>query len=194
VLRSAALVLDDLKALPPDTFASRHIFESIPYVFKEDMAAYVSWKAALGEAIDVDPRSIAVVGSAGLGVSLNPDNNFSDFGPGSDVDVAVVSHHHFEAAWRFLRHVRVGRLSLTPEARQVIRGHGKAYVFDGTIATDFVLPYLPFGKEWLQALNSQSFVEPTVGLEVKARIYRDFDCLRDYQLKSVRLAQTHLGE
>jgi hypothetical protein len=184
------VVKDDLKNLPPDAFASLHVFEKVPHVFGSDLPAYVTWKTELGAALEVDPRAISIVGSAGVGVSLNPTKEFSAFGPKSDIDVAIVSHHHFEAAWRYLRHVRAGRLTLSTETRKELRKHGKGYVFDGTIATESILAHLPFGKKWLTALNDRSLVAPTVGHEVKARIYRDFDCLRDYQLRGIRDAQS----
>jgi hypothetical protein len=184
--------LNDLRAMPPDTFASKHVFESVPHVFAGDLDAYIAWKADLGSRIDVDPRAIALVGSSMVGISLNPDKNFKQFDADSDIDVAVVSDHHFDSAWRLLRTAHASILTMPVEAQNAIRRHRKGYVFDGAIATDFVLAYLPFAGAWLPAFSHMGTIAPTSGFDVKARIYRDFDCLRAYQLKGIKHAQASL--
>jgi hypothetical protein len=186
-------VLNDLKTLPPDRFASIHIFEKIPHVFEGNLGNYVDWKTDLGSRLDVDPRAIALVGSASVGISLSPGKYGNDFHLGSDIDVAVISNHWFEASWRFLRSTGARRLSMTPEAQYSLRKHVDTYVYYGTIATDFVLQYMPYGAGWLRALAHMASVTPTVGRSVRVRLYRDFDSLRGYQLRSVKQAQAHFS-
>lgn len=77
--KMASAVLDDLRDLPPETFASKRIFEAIPHVFGGDLDLYVEWKAVLGGQIDVDPRAVTIAGSAGVGISLNPMKNLAAF-------------------------------------------------------------------------------------------------------------------
>ena len=86
-----ATVQENLRALTATTFASKYMFEAVPHVFGGDMDLYIAWKARLGEFLDVDPRSMCIIGSAGVGVSLNPYKGLKPFGSNSDVDVAVVS-------------------------------------------------------------------------------------------------------
>jgi hypothetical protein len=185
-------VPDDLLGLTPDIFASQHIFEAVPFIFSGDLAAYVAWKTELGIRLGIDPRAIALVGSAGLGFSLNPDKSFKAFDASSDVDVAVVSHRVFEFAWEHLRKLGAQQLSMSIEAQNAIKAHKRNYVFNGTIATDFILQYLPFASQWLPAFAHMAGVPPTENREIKARIYRDFESLREYQLRSVLAARTSL--
>jgi hypothetical protein len=68
----------------------------------------------------------------------------------------------------------------------MLRWHRRNLVFDGTIATDQLLGRLPFGPRWSAALGRASNREPTTGRVVKARIYRDFESVRAYQLRGLR--------
>jgi hypothetical protein len=185
---------DDIRTLSPDIFASQHIFEAVPFIFDGDLRAYVRWKTELSARLSIDPRAVAIVGSASLGFSLNPDKNLKKFDDTSDVDVAVVSYRHFEAAWDHLRKLGAALTAMTVEAQNAVQAHRRRYVFDGTIATDFILQYLPFAAEWLPAFAHMAGVAPTENRDIRARIYRDFDSLREYQLGGVLAARAHLEE
>jgi hypothetical protein len=182
----------DLRRLAPDIFASQFIFEAIPFIFDGDIAGYVAWKTNLAVRLEIDPRAIAVVGTASLGFSLNPAKAFKKYDETSDVDVAVVSYRHFEAAWDHLRKLGAQKLSMGVEAQNALRAHQNRYVFDGTIATDFILEYLPFAAQWLPAFAYMAGVAPTESRDIRARIYRDFDSLREYQLRGVLAARSHV--
>jgi hypothetical protein len=188
-------VQDSLRALAPTTFASKYMFESVPHVFGSDMDRYIEWKTQLGALIDVDPRAITIIGSAGVGVSLNPFKGLKPFGPKSDVDVAVVSAYHFELSWRFLRSMKASeRFTLSFRQRESLRDHVSRHVYFGVIATDRILEILPFAQPWVAAMSEMSGVAPTAGRDVNARIYRDFEALRAYQMRSVVDARGALPE
>lgn len=171
-------------------FVSRYIFDSIPFIFDNDLEAWIAWKSAFGARIDVDPRDIVITGSAGIGYSLNPYKNFKAFDYDSDVDLGVVSSHYFDLAWRYLRQRRVEWLSLRQAMRDAINAHRSNYVFSGTIAADKILHLLPFGNSWQDALDVMATTQPTVGREIRLRIYKDFDCLRSYQSETMRRARS----
>jgi hypothetical protein len=184
-----------LRDLPPGTFASKYIFEAIPFVFDGNMDSYIAWKSALGERIEVDPRAISFTGSAGVGISLNPAKSLKAFNADSDVDIAVVSFHHFDVAWRSLRSLSsASRLALSKRQRESHKSHERNYIYWGTIATDRLLEILPFAKPWVTALSYMAGLDPTQGREINARIYRDFESLRAYQLRSVEIARNQLEQ
>jgi hypothetical protein len=186
--------VDDLKTLTPDIFASQYIFEAVPFIFGGDLGKYVRWKSDLALRLSIDARAVAVVGSASLGFSLNPGKNLKKFDEDSDVDVAVVSYRHFEAAWDHLRKLSAGITAMTVEAQRAVQEHRRRYVFDGTIATDFILQYLPFAAQWIPGFAYMAGVTPTENRDIRARIYRDFDSLREYQLGGVLAARARLEE
>jgi hypothetical protein len=191
---TAATIKTHLRELEPSTFASKYIFESIPHVFGGDVDAYIAWKSAFGAGIAVDPRAIAITGSASVGISLNPFKGLKAFDGTSDVDVAVVSFHHFEVAWRHLRLMTSAeRGRLTERQREAVRAHVDRFIYWGTVATDRIIEILPFHLRWTVALNDMAGMHPTAGREINARIYRDFESLRAYQLTSVQNARGKLA-
>lgn len=186
-------VRSELEALTPNEFASRRILEPVPHAFDGDLAALSDWKAELGAELGVDPRSMTIVGSAAVGVSLKPGKVLRPFGRDSDFDVAVVSHFHFEMAWRALKSLPVStKASLEKVQRSSLKAHEHDYIYRGAVATDKILDLLPFAPTWVPGLTKMEGRSPSADKPVKARIYRDFDALRDYQLKSVVQAQGEL--
>lgn len=148
----------------------------------------MDWKSDLAADLAVDPYSVLVVGSACLGATLNPKKElFAAFHEGSDVDVAIVSAHHFELAWKTLREMgrKPGEVP-TRLQRRMIKQHRDHLVFDGTIAANWFLGELPFGEAWAAALLNAERRLPAQGHDVKARIYRDVDDLRAYHVRNVR--------
>ena len=181
-------LLTDLQVLSAPSFTSRYILDRVPWIFAGDRIAYVQWKESLGSDLHVDPCGIVIVGSAATCVSLSPGKDLARFHERSDIDVAVISAWHFDVAWRWLRSLAAD-LDTDGTARIAVKAHRRRYVFDGTIATDQFVAYLPFGPEWVGALANAGTQDPIQGRVLNARLYRDFDSLREYQLKGVRLAQ-----
>ena len=181
-----------LLAREPEDFVSRYLFEPIPHVFGGDLDLWISWKRMLASHLQVDPYEMVLTGSGAIGFSLNPSKGFKPYDTASDIDVGVISAHHFEVAWRYLRQSRPSWLSLPAATRRAVTAHRKIYVFEGTIATDMILPLLPFGQEWQGGLDRMGTLEPTTGRGVKLRIYRDFDALRAYQASGVAKLRNEL--
>jgi hypothetical protein len=178
----------------PKDFVSHYIFEPIPFAFKNDMLTWIKWKTNLARILEVDPHDIVLTGSAAIGFSLNPTKSYKAFDDKSDVDCGVISPYHFEVAWRYLRQIRPSWLSLPKESKRAIRIHQQNYVFSGTIATDSILSLLPFGTIWQSALDEMGKMAPTIGKEVKLRIYKDYDSLRHYQARNIERLRTELAE
>jgi predicted nucleotidyltransferase len=182
-----------LQSTKPEHFVEDHLFDRVPHAFGSDKALFSSWKRALSEKIDVDAACIALVGSAATGFSLNPNKNFKPFDSASDIDVAVISNHHFMIGWRYLRTNGSRRLRLETATRNAWDEHVRKYVYWGTIATDRLLGVMPFGRSWLAAISHMSGICPTVGREINLRIYSDYDALRGYQVAGAKSLRNDLA-
>ena len=174
------------------SFVAEYIFDRIPHIFAEDRQVFIQWKHKLATLIEVDPACISIVGSAHIGLSINPSKGFREFDEQSDVDVAVVSQHHFILAWRFLRANGHLRTRVDGRTRAALQDHVHRLIYYGTIATDRLLGILPFGKQWLDAIGEMSRTVPTIGRDVNLRIYADYESLRAYQLLSATQAREEL--
>lgn len=188
-------LVQDLKNENLSQVVSKWILErSVPFVFRNDHLAFSRWKLLLASKLGIDPHSFVVVGSACVGFSLNPDKNWKPFDDDSDIDVAVVSHTHFEKAWFFLRHMGSSRYKYPQLIKETIELHESTYIYWGTIATDMILGVLPFGADWLTAIGEMSKTPPTDQRELNLRLYKDFEALRAYQLHTFKkLRQKIIG-
>jgi len=167
-----------------EAFVAHELLHRTPWIFQSDRE-YVTWRVELAEDLQVDPFAIVIVGSACTGYSLNPAKEFRKFNQASDIDVAIVSHRHFEDSWRWLRDLKPADLLTGSLEADMFKWHRRNLVFDGTIATDRLLSRLPFGPIWASGLNKASSRLPSQGHAVKGRIYRDFESLRSYHVKNI---------
>jgi hypothetical protein len=178
------------KTQDPGHFVTCHLFDAVPHIFEGNVDLWRRWKATLAANLEVDAHSVMLVGSAALGVSLSPGKNLKAFDGASDVDAAVISHHHFERAWHTLRGMTKSKiLRLSPPTQVDITEHAPNYVYFGSIATDRVLSLFSFGPQWADALEAARQLKPVDGRELKVRLYRDVDALRRYQIRSIRQTQ-----
>lgn len=182
--------LTDLVLHPADLVASIWILDRIPLIFDQDIKAYATWRRELAQGLGVDASALLVTGSAAFGVSLNPNKNYRFFDQESDIDIAVISDYHFNEAWRTLRALGPALHSMPPRVKQSVADHVERYIYWGTIATDRLLHLLPYGKQWSESLEKMQYCEPTLGRAVKARVYKDFDSLRAYQVNNLTKLKT----
>lgn len=180
--------LDEFKKILLETstedYVSNYILERVPWIFTS-RGQYNKWKRRLAENIDVDPFSIVVVGSSCTEYSLSPNKGFSRFSTGSDIDIAVVSPDHFNQAWKWLRSPETKTKFAENSKKIMLRSHEEGLVFNGTIATNRILPHLPYGARWSRGLRIASNTEPTIGRSIKTRVYKDYEALREYHEKNV---------
>ena len=187
------LVRSDVLSRPAEWCVTRWVLEASPFVFAGlDAAEFWSWKERLAQGIKVDPKDILLTGSASAGVSLSPYKAIKSFDPQSDIDVAVISGYHFDVSWRTLRQLGARFFALPSTQRHAVSEHVNRYIYWGTIATDRLLPILPFAEEWMLTIRELARVEPTRDREIKLRIYRDFASVRAYLLMGVTQLRDNL--
>ncbi|TFB66180.1 hypothetical protein [Cryobacterium sp. Hz9] len=175
----------------PEDYVSHHVIDRVPAIFS-DRQSYIDWKKSIAEGLQVDPYGVILVGSACTGFSLSPQKNFREFNARSDLDVAVISDRHFDEAWRYLRDLGSDVHKLPLASKRAVNSHRSGHVFDGVIATDQFVQYLPFGKTWVPVLERATISRPADGRQVKVRLYRDLFALRSYQRRGVEEARTRL--
>lgn len=185
-------VLTVLRTEPTEKFVRESLFDRVPHVFNGDRNAFLFWKGTLARALEVDSACISFVGSAAIGISLNPNKGFKLFDDESDIDVGVISHYHFTISWRYLRTQGHRRLHLDTKTISAWDEHVSRLIYWGTIATDKLLGILPFGQQWLKALSLMSTISPTVGRDINLRIYADYESLRAYQELSAKKARDEI--
>jgi len=193
MLMPAGDLKSDLRSLNPSIFASKWMFERVPHIFENDLDVYIAWKHQLGTLLAVDPRAIIVVGSAAVGSSLNPAKNLRPLQKDSDVDIAIVSAHHFEVVWNWLRNLGAERYRFPRDVQSWIDEHRKRLLYWGIIATDRLLPLTPLAPRWVNALSAMSKKPPTVRREINVRLYMDFNALRAYHVSGIRELQQKLN-
>lgn len=181
-----AQFIQELLSKSPEKMTSLWVLERIPHVFNEERELFVDWKLALATKLQIDSGSILLVGSSCVGISLHPYKNYRAFNETSDIDVAIVSDYYFTESWRTLRNLGAQFHKLPPTWKSDIKKHVENYIYWGTIATDYILPLLPFGPQWQKALLEMSIIPPTNKRTIKVRIYRDFESLRSYHTKNIR--------
>lgn len=173
---------NDYKKYPPSFLTSKWILEKTPHIFKEDRELYLKTKLLLAEKLQIDSCSIIFVGSSCAGFSLAPHKNFKLFNEDSDVDIAVISHYHFDVAWRELRGIDI--YAQPPDVQASIRDHRERLIYYGTIATDKILGLMPFGEQWLEAIGELQKNDLFADREIKFRLYRDHESLRAYHINN----------
>lgn len=184
--------LQALENESPPHIVQEWVVDRTPAIFANQVA-HVKWKRSLAERLEVDGRAICIVGSASTGFSLNPNKDYRDFNPESDIDVAVVSSRHFDMAWHAIRALGSRYYSLTAPQKAAVEDHKKRLVYWGAFDARHLLPILPFGQQWIEAFDAMTSLEPTRDRNVSGRIYRDFDSLSAYHANNIRkLRETRL--
>lgn len=173
--------------LPLGGLVPQIILDRLPFVF-ESKSQYLDWRDAFAEDIGIDGRDVALVGSAATGRSLSSKKRFGVFNSRSDLDIAVISRHHFEQAWEWFRRSDINLITgLDDVGRKKFQAHLDHYIFEGVIASEYFLSYFPWGTDWLHALRRTERYLPSIlhGKQLRVRIYQSNSALRSTQKKSL---------
>lgn len=165
--------------------SAKWILERTPFIFDKNHYQYILWKQEISKVLEIDTSAIFLTGSASLGFSLNPNKCFKPYDLESDIDIAVISGHYFDLSWHYLRNLGTFRYTLTPQQKVGLEDHVKRFIYWGTIATDKLLSIFPYGKKWLDLINSISQKQPADGRAVNFRIYKDAESMKAYQINTL---------
>jgi hypothetical protein len=181
-----------LQADPLLEWIDDHFLRLDPYAFRESSFRQVI--SLVSKELGVDANGVFVIGSGAIGLSLNPSNAedgiLRAFDDKSDLDLAVISEMHFEAAWRDLRHATqpiFAETQIDERIRENLNWQKKR-LFEGAIVAHRLLPTLSFGNDWnLSLIRVGNVVAQMLNIERQLNlwIYRDYWSLRNYVAKSI---------
>ena len=188
-------LMSDLQKQPIELFLAKHLFETMPWCFGAAPADELwKWRVDFSKAIGVDQLGIHVVGSGCTGVSLSPTKNLKAFDVKSDIDVAVISSYYFEQAWAYLQDPGRSKYDMNKTERDALDDQRNRHVFWGCIATDKIIQFLPFGREWTLAASAAAKKLPTKTNPINIRLYRNTWSLVSYQKHGLLTLQREQGK
>jgi len=137
----------------------KHIVFGIPYVFNNNEHLYYSLKREIKNFFNLSwVNSIIMVGSAKMGFSINPDNNFRDIQDDSDIDMVVVDEHLFDSYWMKLFEFDIKMMPRSESEDRKYKRFLKC-LFKGWIRPD-LFPFNFDGKKaWEEFFRSISYKE-----------------------------------
>jgi len=178
-----------LGEVPLAKVVQEKIFRGIPYVFRDTPQSFDTLRKHLNTELGIEPANIQVVGSAGIGFSLNPENFPRGFSDESDIDVLIVDEKLFDDVWEILLnwHYPI-RLSKSDREKRWFQRPRNA-IFEGWLEPDkiqyegFALPkplepLRDISTKWFNAFQSVStFVgHPELARRnVNGRLFRTWD-------------------
>ncbi|MFP2906480.1 hypothetical protein ACLESD_15730 [Pyxidicoccus sp. 3LFB2] len=165
----------------------RIVLDRLPFTF-DTKRQYLNWRDRFADELECDGHDIVLVGSAATGRSLSARKKFKVFDKTSDVDIAVISPTHFDRAWTWFRRTDPNLLTgLDDAGRTLFENHRKHHIFEGVIAANYFLSYLPFGNDWMHALrrSEEHLPQQLKGRILRMRIYKDAAALRESQQEAL---------
>jgi hypothetical protein len=184
-------------------FVDTVIMGRTPWIFTGDGAGFADWRERVGEAGKVQAGGLFVVGSAGTGYSLRPDQPGQPFRPigsgphASDLDVAIVDAGLFHSVWdEVVEKDRGGGLvgpvrGVFGRSRPIsaLMEEVRVNVYWGLVADRLSTPGSATGAQ-VRALSAEATrLSPTLGLRFRGRIYRRAEDMRQYHLIALRRLQ-----
>ena len=170
-----------------------HLIEGTPYIFKDHSKRYQLFRKAISSALDIPMKNIAIVGSARIGFSLNPNNFGRPFTQNSDIDTVVVSPELFDTAWIELIRLRTKWYSLTPNERSMVKNH-KKLVYWGNIRPDKLPGTTQISKLWLETFRGLGKIDAFASREVNGFLFRTWWQVESYYMFGLKILRTKSSE
>jgi hypothetical protein len=199
------LSIDEFKRIvlstPLSTVVQEHIFQGMPYVFREKPEALNLLTRHLSTAMHLSEQSIVVVGSAKIGFSLNPDNFPRRFSDVSDIDVIVVNEDLFDRVWMTLLRWHYPRrlLKLGRAENEWVRDRRKDIYWGWLVPTQIryeglsfpgiLKPLRDISAQWFNAFQGLSLHPEFATRSVSGRLYRTWDHALRYHEEGLRQIQ-----
>jgi len=181
--------------LQPLTFCREKLFSDECWAFRPDndigcRGTYRQFKNTVSRTLNINPNSVAIVGSAKFGLSLSPvsDKAFKPFRglqceKPSDFDIVIVDSSLFESIWDQLRMAYFNGYS------DVRSSHGREAFFKFiSLKTnaDYASTYLRESQIIMDNMRSEVSKNHNIGFHMNYRIYDSWEAVEQYYIYSIQ--------
>lgn len=189
-----------------DNIINRHIFEGNPYVFRNSPKDLDTLKNHLASKLPIMKPNIAVIGSAKLGFSLNPDTFFRQFSDDSDIDIAIVDDALFDKVWMAVlgwnyprRLMTLGKLDgewMRTRRKEIYWGWfvPDQITYEGLSFPHALMSVRDISTNWFNAFQSFSQYQEFSRRQISGRLYRTWDHAFRYHAEGLRLIKVAIQE
>lgn len=185
-----------LRQSDPDHFARHRLFDEGCWVFQSDTIKsrgnYAEFRGEIADFLEINPRSVAIIGSAKFGWSMSPEKIGNQFNlDKSDIDIVIVSSNLFEDIWhQILRAYYNGYSNLRKSHSKEIFAKFVIVKSDLDSKSDFLRDL----RRRLLGLNG--IVNRFLSIEDRARyrIYRDWSDVELYHARGLSEFQEAIRE
>lgn len=170
---------EELKILSPIDIIRKHIIHGSSFILSNTI--YYELRSIIAEKYSLHTNDVLIVGSAKLGFSIAPNKQYKHFGDTSDIDIVVVSLKLFDDLWK--------QVYTYWESGGYWENFVKFkdYLFQGWLRPDMLPPSKSFvaATEWWNFFRELSSSGKYSSIKVRGAIYKNWDFLESYQLRSV---------
>jgi hypothetical protein len=160
----------------------RHLIHGDPFFFKDNLDSFISLKEEIADKFNLHPHNVLMVGSAKLGFSISPDNNWKIFSDDSDIDMVLVSERAFQSVWKelFLFNSNIARHQREEDNFTKF----KNYFFRGWIRPDYFSFNYPGKKDWFEFFSSLT-KKYGAGHKIVGALYYNYDFFEKYHINNI---------
>jgi hypothetical protein len=170
-----------LRAKKQKEVVEDHVLTGVPYLFRENPKAYQQFVATLSAQLRTPEADITVIGSAKLGISLDPDKFGTQFTRNSDVDTVIVNSEMFDQVWFELYNMGLRRFLLPRSTLRAYNEHKTTNVFYGFIVPAELPGISKLAGFWFSTLRSMVRIRELADHVVNGRLYRTWNHVRAHQ-------------
>lgn len=195
---------EDLKTKTPYEFFICHIAKAHPWYFSDYlkcandciMERVDYFREMVSKNFNIGFHSVYIVGSAKTGFSLSPRKILTKFRDGtsdekaSDIDIAIISDKLYKQIWDDIRKSNQTQYNVYYDklAKSIFNGFVYSNVF--LQIDDLRNKYSDIIDKTNRILQDKlNFEQP-----ISYRVYRSWEDLQDYQIKSIKQAKKVLGD
>ena len=183
---------------PLDRIVQDHLFEGVPYAFRDSPRGFATLRDHLGGKLNLPQKNISIVGSGKIGFSLNPDNFGRQFSENSDIDVLVVNESMFDSIWlNILKWHYPHKLATRGwmDAKWARTNRRNIYLgwfdpskirFKGLSFPNVLKPLRDISSNWFNAFRSLSRHQMFASRDFSGRLYRTWDHALLYHIDGLR--------